>query len=335
VTRSPRPTTIDVNETLHDDLPARPRSRSREILGRLLLVVGGLLVGLVLLEVALRVAAAVRHLGEEPQRFAWQGTGTRVLTVGDSNTFGLLVEPEEAYPRVFERLWNVLGAGDGPIEVMNLGRPGMNSSHARTLLDATLQDLRPQVLFLMLGVNDSWTLADTSIWERSRVVRLFTMLWVSIKRPHLLWEQERQHLDVAGRSIEFEFAGYGGRVPDWDVKMLANVREIIAKARGAGIEVVLLTYPADDGFYANANRRIRRLAREEHVPVIDLGLAFRRRCPAVAPDCKGEACRPETGPWVEHSRCGLLLTDGHPSVAGHEAAAQEVLAAYQRMHRPR
>ena len=53
-----------------------------------------------------------------------------MLALGDSNTYGLWVEPAESYPAVFERRWNADPARR-PIEVLNLGFPGTNASMVR------------------------------------------------------------------------------------------------------------------------------------------------------------------------------------------------------------
>jgi lysophospholipase L1-like esterase len=49
----------------------------------------------------------------------------RVVVGGDSVTFGVFVDPEQAYPHLLEETLN--GApGDGRFEVLNLGAPGIN-----------------------------------------------------------------------------------------------------------------------------------------------------------------------------------------------------------------
>jgi len=78
-----------------------------------------------------------------------------------------------------------------------------------------------------------------------------------------------------------------------------------------------------------------RLVREDHLPLIDVGLALRLQCPppkAPDPSCVGEGCAAVAPPrWTgKHSRCGFLLDDRHPTLAGHRAIAQRLLDAYPR-----
>ena len=62
----------------------------RGVLVRAALVGFGLVVGLVLLEVCLQTAAAVREAVAPRAVARWTGNGTRrVLCLGDSNTYGL------------------------------------------------------------------------------------------------------------------------------------------------------------------------------------------------------------------------------------------------------
>jgi hypothetical protein len=70
--------------------------------GRLGLLLAGFLVAAVLLELALQAGAwwiGIRHTGPRG-RSGWGSDGHhRVVCVGDSNTFGLDVDPEDTYPR--------------------------------------------------------------------------------------------------------------------------------------------------------------------------------------------------------------------------------------------
>src|SRR6185295_14844726 len=99
-----------------------------------------------------------------------------------------LEHPEtEAYPKVFERLWNQ--ANDlPPIEVMNLGFPGTNSSAARNIFRQALAQVHPDAVTVMVGGNDWWTVSRQLqtldwrgelavwLWTHSRVYRLLYMV---------------------------------------------------------------------------------------------------------------------------------------------------------------
>jgi len=303
---------------------------------RLALVFVGLLAGFLLLEAALQLAAAVLVARQPTRRHVWNTDGRRMLVVGDSNTYGLWVEPEQAYPAVFEKGWNLLADPDERVDVDVFARPGMNSAQAVELVDAALGAHRPDVLVLMIGANDFWSAsgADLRWWEHSRVVRLLDMLWTYATRGILVPLDLPERVDVGGRDIELEFVGSGSVRPDQHRTTLGNLRTIVTTARAAGTDVVLLTYPADDDVYGNMNQVIRRFARDLNVSLLDVGRELRRRCRDMRRDgaCQGPNCGPPVLPFAgTHSRCGFLFPDGHPTAAGHAVAAQKLIDGYHRI----
>jgi lysophospholipase L1-like esterase len=82
----------------------------------------------------------------------------RVLTLGDSCTFGL-APPEFAYyirmpyGRLLERIVEVKH-GPGRLEVLNAGNPGYNSYQGLMLLRTKLRDLDPDLITVRFGWND-------------------------------------------------------------------------------------------------------------------------------------------------------------------------------------
>src|SRR5205085_2121223 len=87
-----------------------------------------------------------------------------ILTLGDSNTYGLYVPAEDAYPRVLERLWNA-HRPDEPIEVLDFAFPGMNSSRLRRLFPGLVEAVRPDLVLVMIGANDVWTVPEPTADE--------------------------------------------------------------------------------------------------------------------------------------------------------------------------
>src|SRR5262245_14874294 len=126
---------------------------------RLALAPIGLLLALLILEGGLQIGAFFlkrSKRGELP--VAWVTGNLRVLCLGDSNTYGLWLEQreKEAYPQQLEALWNARVAAP-KLEVLNLGFPGTNSSRLVRDVPRLLETLHPDVLILMVGVNDFWT----------------------------------------------------------------------------------------------------------------------------------------------------------------------------------
>jgi lysophospholipase L1-like esterase len=310
-------------------LRARSGSLSRA-LARLALVAASLLLVLVLLEAGLQLGA--RWVGHEgrgallPGSSWWPGR-TRVLCMGDSNTYGIYVERDEAYPQQLEALWNARHP-ERPIQVLNMGYPGTNSSQVRRDLPRMLRTFHPDLVIAMVGANDYWT-APVAVegksasgpldWLRrkSRVYKLFYMLARAFDRRELVVDrgaEDPEHEQESGRAVfgeeTFEL-GYRSEEPGkrgGSLKLTRSLESLARQGRDAGTPLVLMTYPSHEHLYGSANNVIRAAAGAGRVPVVDLEAAFRARCPE--PPC------PE-----------LFFSDGHPTAAGYRVVAEE-LAAY-------
>jgi lysophospholipase L1-like esterase len=76
----------------------------------------------------------------------------RVLVLGDSRTFGVGVEREQAVPAILER---ALGAELGrPLDVVNAGVPGWGQREAVAFLERKCADLAPDFVILGFAVQD-------------------------------------------------------------------------------------------------------------------------------------------------------------------------------------
>jgi lysophospholipase L1-like esterase len=303
---------------------------SRFILTRAGLVALGVLLCLVLLEIALRTAALFTAI-EQPERIAQpRFAKQRVVCLGDSNTYGMFVKRDGAYPQVLERSWN--GSEAGAIEVLNLGVPGTNSSKLRARFPHILAAFKPDVALVMIGANDFWTLpvpADPAeeagrgvvyaLWRASRAFRLLFTIWRSRQeRERLEIEFEIGSLDrhrgvvhYGDQEIDLTFTGKAGpgATAGWHRDLERNLAALLAAARPAGTRVVFLTYPADfRRCYRGANDAIRAAAAATRATLVDLGLEFRRAC-------ADEPC------------AELLYKDCHPNPKGHELVAEKVRQA--------
>jgi len=266
---------------------------------------------LLLLEGGLRVAAFVARRWYGFESPTSSGAGIPVLSLGDSNTFGLYVGKVRAYPQLLETRWNA-HADRRPINVVNAGYPGNTSWSIRGQLGDLLAAYRPEVVTIMIGANDAWrdrgAHDDVSVdacaaraatpagppepprgaeWRLVRALRLFELLLP--QPPEHMWSGDprppRQEAD-----------------PTWPNDLLHNLGLIAACAQRAGPRIVFLTYPSSGGFYAIANDAMRVAALRARVPLIDLAARFAEDCPR----------------W---RRCDYLFPDQHPTAAGHARVA--------------
>lgn len=301
----------------------------RRAAGRVGLALGGLLLGLVVLELALRAGAlVVQATGRELPR-AWLTGNLRILCLGDSNTYGLYLERDEAYPAQLEALWNER-VESPQVEVLNLGFPGTNSYRLRRDFERVLETFRPDRVIVLIGANDFWTMPVPLDAEEerkeglldglrrgSRAYRLFDMIRRALDSRELeVGFEPRRSLDAqAGRARfgdeEFELGWVRApkrRLTDrgYEWVLAQNIGFLADRARAAGVGFTLLTYASRFRAYETANRFIRNAAEKAGVRLLDLSEAFERHCPEE--DC------PE-----------LLFPDHHPTRRGYRLVAETLL----------
>lgn len=308
-----------------------------KLLGRAALAACGLLSGVLLLEAGLQLAALIVAAAGREREAAWATGHARILCLGDSNTYGLWLERSEAWPQQLEARWNAT-PGAAPVEVLNLGFPGTNSSRLRRDFRRMLQTFEPDLVLVMVGANDYWTQpvplegqepgggGAAPLWRRSRVVKLAAMLRRALdaSRLEVSFDPEagaaappgsggpRDRRSGVARFGEAEFAlgwvrARPGELYRAEEALETNLRALAAEAGAFGSRLVFMTYPS--GFkqvYLQASRFIRRAAEASGTPLVELPPVFARVCPQE--DC------PE-----------YLFPDHHPNGAGYRLIAETLL----------
>lgn len=301
----------------------------RPVVTRLSLLIGGTVAGLLLLEVVLQAAGLYTSLTRPRDAQSWLRGGQRIVCLGDSNTFGFFLErpTEEAYPRQVQALWNAR-EGAEPIEVLNLGVPGMNSSKVRAVLPDIIRTLRPDIVSVMVGVNDFWidqvpneawglaAIIDAA-WHRSRVARLAHMIrrareqrieeTIDLSLPKFGEEQKSDVvLRYGDERIDLTPPAIGGTHKPWRKDLEANVIAMAEEAALHNVQLLVLTYPAEGMLYNQANASMRTAAARSGATLIDLGGEFLKLCPSR--NCED-----------------LFYFDLHPRLKGHQLAAQMIV----------
>jgi lysophospholipase L1-like esterase len=234
----------------------------------------------------------------------------RILSLGDSHTFGTEVADEESYPAQLQRLLDE--REPGRFSVVNLGVPGMSSTQLRRRLAANVARYEPDIVILWCGVNDywntmeiedeeaSWSARLDSVALRSRVYR-FLRVWqhdraIAESAESLRQDGVHQRADLeewkedgdsAGATWTFHHGGRaetirseGGGLPEGEDPNERSYREIRAMAdwlRSAGVRVVLVRYPAARlAPFASVNRAMERVAGELALPIVDSQAAISR-----------------------------------------------------------
>lgn len=285
----------------------------RTLLQRAALVALGLTIGLALLEGGLRIAALVL-----PARFERESAAARrppepgellVLAVGDSHTFGVGVEPDEAYPAQLEAILRRRGVR---ARVINAGAPGRNSRQLREVLPRMLAQYRPRIAIVWVGANNQWVPlvpdgATVPFYDRFRLVRLVRLL---VTRNEGVSGDFRRDLDdalVAPTDVPMPPPPGPREQRTLDAAADATRRDvgpIVESIRAAGAAPVLLTYPITLGpMLAAIDDAIVTEGTAHGARVVDLRVMARRHRPR-----------------IRH----LLLPDIHPNARLYHAISWEI-----------
>lgn len=316
-----------------------PSGQTWQLRTRLGLILLGTVIGLVALEGVLQLAALyVQQSDDAPRRFVFGPR--RVVCLGDSNTYGLYLTREWAWPHQFESIWTA-DAALPPIQVVNLGYPGMNSSRIRNQLPAIIGALHPDLVMIMVGANDLWTMPERldeipptfamRAWRYSRVFRLFYMLAQlrgmqveisdTIDRvgspddvdPALV-ERGEGVARIEGLELPLAWKRGNAQLSErWTENLDANLAAIATLAREEQTALVFLTYPSNRGsLYGDViNAHLRAAAEATNTPLVDVGQALEAMCPLPCPS--------------------LFFKDHHPTAQGYLRVA-EVLVEQLREH---
>lgn len=272
------------------------------------------LAALVLLELALQLAAPIYRAvaGRGEGRLAADAPLT-VLCVGDSHTFGLNMPQLCSYP---ERLSVLLGQRfDAPVAVVNRGVPGHNSAQVVAALPDDLQQVRPDVVLILAGINDTWNRdaeGGGSDWlGRLRLVRLARVLLAGVTSPHFEVRSDAQGRIVVDRGhgeqpVNMGAGAIGVRAGDeLAAAVQAQLRRALALVREDGARPVLMTYAESAGDFATVNRAVRELAAAEGVLLVDHERDF-------------------SAHFAQQGYASLMLNDHHPNARGYALMAEAV-----------
>lgn len=285
-----------------------------------------LLALLLLLELLLQLGAlAVKDRARLVQA-QWLTGNTRILALGDSNTYGLYLDERDAWPAQLERQWNA-SHPERPVEVVNLGYPATNSFRVRDSLPGLLDKLSPDIVLIMVGFNDFWTPREDvaggrqsllerikassrlyrlySIWSRSRISQ--QDMTFGYPRGDFVDVNSAEQRQVRVDGDIFSLGTQPGEPARNRSELQDNLKAMIGMLRAREIRVYLLTYPSSWGFYPGANKWLKATAQAESVPLVDITPLFIERCkdgPVSCPD--------------------LLFHDGHATAKGNALVAGKV-----------
>ena len=196
-------------------------------------------------------------LGQRGDEIADDGS-RRILTIGDSCTWGYRVKEEESYPAVLQRLLDE-GAGKSRYRVINAGVPGFTSHHGLLYLRERGLLLHPALVVIGYEWNDGMPMGDVES-RLERVLRFHRLLVIDD------W--------LRGRSAFYRLAAY--RVGRRALSLTAepqvptsryrdNIATMVRLARDHGAEAVLIDWMPARADYPPV---LDELSAELAVPVV-------------------------------------------------------------------
>ena len=214
----------------------------------------------------------------------------RIACLGDSVTFG---SAEGSYPALLEQILNKK-AGEKKFQVYNFGVPGYTSYQGRWLFEEVLEKYHPDLAVVFYGWNDHWLAKGFTDSEQKVEVEEGGLIQLRNALAHLRLYQFLNwliaHLNSAIFPKKEKF-----RVPieEYD----KNLKEMIQLARAHNCQLILATSPAGFGLaplpdyleylgfikkgedlaqlHERYNQVVRKVAKAENVPLVDLDLIFR------------------------------------------------------------
>jgi lysophospholipase L1-like esterase len=242
----------------------------------------------------------------------------RVLVLGDSFTFGLGVQDDDAtFARILERELTASAIGDGgPVEVLNGGIIGSLTDLWVELWDAAKDPFAPDVVLIVFFLRDG-TLATSipaffdDIRDEVAERNAESILYQSSYAYRTLRDARDGAAIRANYTAEFQAAYFGdeSQTAEW-VRARANLRRLHADARARSVPFGFAVFPVlaglrgDDYPFQGICDLLADFASDE-------GMAVH----ALLPDFRGLA-----GPdlWVS-------ALDQHPNEEAHRIAARSLL----------
>jgi lysophospholipase L1-like esterase len=206
----------------------------------------------------------------------------RIACIGDSWTFGMNVDQDRTYPsRLGARLRET--RPDLRPEVLNFGVLGYSSFQGLQQLKARVADLRPDVLAIGFGMNDSEVAGyrdkdmttsprprlATRVRETAADLEFYKLLnYVALAarfHPKPLSDYLRAEAESKSDAVDYDAIEPWTRVSPRDYDR--NIREMVRLQTDRGGRVVLV----DNELWDQSPYRpvLRKIAAEAHVPLVD------------------------------------------------------------------
>lgn len=211
----------------------------------------------------------------------------RILTLGNSCTFGWGVGDKDTYPRKLEALLNEQATGKC-VEVINCGIPGYSSFQGKRYFEEDLLELAPDVVLIMFGWNDHHRARGAISDVEQRGGRpMIVFLQNQLSQLRIYQFLRKTLLPIAEHQESAPAAYMSGTRRVSRKEFFDNLKQIIKTARIHDIEPILLIPPIAssknyfDGMVTDIGiihqtyqKEVLRVSQYNSVTLIDLQPAF-------------------------------------------------------------
>lgn len=206
-------------------------------------------------EIALRVLSRLYSRGRILNRVS-HSNDFIIVCIGDSFTYGLCVEEQDAYPAQLERMLHYNLSGKH-FRVFNLGVPGSNSSmHLKYFTQLVDDCVKPDIAIILTGANDKWNIADSNIDKIMRTHNLTAILKTKINSfigsLRIYKMVKLIIINITGRFPKTD-VGLGNIVfntkdtdNEYDRLIEYNLRQMSILAKANGVSLIFQNYPHTD-----------------------------------------------------------------------------------------
>jgi lysophospholipase L1-like esterase len=164
------------------------RTRQKYLAQRILLIILSVAISAIVIEGLFTVFG---FMAESAIKKIHKGNSNafKILCLGDSSTYGQGSSDagKFSYPSQLQKLLDENGLCS-KFEVINLGLPGINSSKILNGLEKNILTYRPDMVIVMAGINDPWSLEDSNIikfYNATPLRRRFLKLELALNKLHL------------------------------------------------------------------------------------------------------------------------------------------------------
>lgn len=211
----------------------------------------------------------------------------RILTLGNSCTFGWGVGDKDTYPRKLESLLNEKETGKS-VEVINCGIPGYSSFQGKRYFEEDLLELAPDVVLIMFGWNDHHRARGAISDAEQRGGRpMIVFLQNQLSQLRIYQFLRKTLLPIAEHQESAPAAYMSGTRRVSRKEFFDNLKQIIKTARIHDIEPILLIPPiaSSENYFGGAvidmgiihqvyQKEVVRVSQYNSVPLIDLQAPF-------------------------------------------------------------